>query len=573
MDPIERIRQAITHEREEWHAWLAGLRAGRAPAPQGRIRHVFVLVLENRSFDHMLGVSTGTVADGSLRHGIGTDAVTGAPTTVDGPDTRAGNHHAGTDHPVRLGAPFALPVDPPHEFCDVMLQLASTAITGRPHDDRCAYDGTYPPITLGGFVDNYVNEATVKQDAEALADPGAVMACFTADQLPVLSTLAREFAVCDRWFSALPGPTWPNRFFLHAASSAGLDHSPDPVDTVRSKLSGYTFEHGTLYEALDDKGLPWRVYAGDALPQVSALAGMDLPTTVERYHHLDDLAEHLQDPGYPAAYTFIEPNYGHVLTHGGDFRCGNSQHPLDDVTDGEALIKSVYEGLRRSPLWESSLLVITYDEHGGFYDHVPPPAAVPPGDRTDPEHSAHGFRFDRLGVRVPTVVVSPWIPAAAPAAAPAGKDSGADSGADGRNCNLIDHTQYDHGSLLATVERLFGLAPLTDRDARANDFLHLLSADAPREAPRTLPDPAESGVSWKAEAAGPADPGRPVTATLRGFVETAAIQEARLHPQEHDRISRRAAGIATVADAEQYLSDITAQLGRAGLRIARPPQG
>jgi phospholipase C len=544
--------------------WALTAASWALPAPKGgttgdRIQHVFVLVLENRSFDHMLGAATGTLSpDGELRPGIGVDPVTGAATTVDGPGDQR-NSHAGTDYRVRLGAPFVMPVDPPHEFCDVKLQLAGTPITGTPHDDRCEYTGEYPPIDLSGFVQNYANEAALKDPA---ADPGDVMACFTDRQVPVLATLAREFALCDRWFSALPGPTWPNRFFLHAASSAGLDRSPDPLQTIGSKLAGYHFEHGTIYEALDAKGLPWRVYAGDSLPQVSALAGMDLPVLLTRFHHVDDLAEQLSHRRYDAAYTFIEPSYGHVLTHGADFKGGSSQHPLDDVTRGEALIKQVYEAVRQSPHWESSLLVITYDEHGGFYDHVPPPTAVPPGDVIDPVNNAHGFRFDRQGVRVPAVVVSPWVPDLRSPGVP------------GQNCNLVDHTQYDHGSLLATVEQLFGLDPLTQRDRHANHFAHLLSARAPRPAPRTLPQPAVSGFALQddrlVDAIDPAAAKQPLTAAMRGFVETAAILHTRLHPDQRDQVRQRVGAINTVGEASEYLGEVRARLRERGVRTARP---
>ena len=380
--------------------------------PVDKIKHVFVLVLENRSFDHMLGVSTGTVGrDGRIVLGVGTDARTGAPTTVDGPTDQT-NVHNGATYAVRAGAPYVLPVDPPHEFADVQLQLTSTGVVDT--------SGTYPPMTLGGYVDNYGNEAAVEQNAEGLADPGVVMSCFTAEQLPVLSALAREFAVCDRWFSSMPGPTWPNRFFLHAATSGGLDRSPTGMETVRSQFGGYQFENGSIFEALDRAGLDWRIYHGDPLPQVSALSVMDLDTMRRHYRRFDDLHEDLQERDFAAAYVFIEPNYGLLERPLGDFQCGNSQHPNDDVTRGEALVKQVYEAIRQSPHWESSLLVITYDEHGGFYDHVPPPAAVPPGDVTDPDNNGNGFTFDVLGVRVPTVIVSPWIPDVRPAQPMAG---------------------------------------------------------------------------------------------------------------------------------------------------------
>jgi phospholipase C len=429
-------------------------------------------------------------------------------------------------------------VDPPHEFCDVQLQLASTAITGRPGDDDCAYSGQYPPLTLGGYVDNYANQAILENDADALADLGVVMSCFTAEQVPVLSTLAREFAVCDQWFSSMPGPTWPNRFFVHAATSGG-----------------YQFEHGSIFESLDRNGLDWRIYHGDPLPQVSALSVMELETMRGHYRPTAELAKDLQDEGFTAAYVFIEPNYGLLVPPLFDFQCGNSQHPNDDVARGDALIKQVYEAIRQSPHWRSSLLVITYDEHGGFYDHVPPPPGVPPGDLPGPGNNGHGFQFDQLGVRVPTVVVSPWIPDV--------RSPDAD-----RNCNLVDHTAYDHSSVLATVERLFGLPPMTARDAAANDFLHLLSAATPREAPLTLPPPAESGFVCDDPRRAPdyefADP-RPITSTLQAFVELAAIQDCRLRPEARDRIVLRARAIHTVGQAREYVVEVGARLEAIGL--------
>jgi phospholipase C len=509
-------------------------------------------MLENRSFDHMLGVSTGTVdRNGEPRLGAGVDAATGAPTTVDGP-TNQTNVHKGVVYAVRAGAPFVMPVDPPHEFCDVQQQLASVAVTG---DGECAYTGEYPPLTLGGFVDNYAGQAVADGSAEAMADLGAVLACYTAEQVPVLSTLAREFAVCDRWFSSMPGPTWPNRFFLHAATSGGLDRSPNARETVVSQFGGYQFEHGSIFEALDRHGLGWRVYHGDPFPQVAALSVMDLETMRSHFRSVDDLRDDLQDEDFSPTYVFIEPDYGLLTRPLGDFQCGNSQHPKDDVTRGDALIKLVYEAIRQSPLWESSLLLITYDEHGGFYDHVPPPSCVPPGDVTDPDNNGHGFRFDQLGVRVPAVVVSPWVPDLRSA----GRDSG--------GCNIVDHTLYDHCSLLATVERLYGVPPLTARDAQASDFLHLLSAEVPREAPRTLPAPADSGFDCASDERSGEDPPGPseVTPAVRAFVEIAAIQDARLQPERRGQIAERMRAVATMSDARDYLVEVATRLRAAGL--------
>jgi hypothetical protein len=147
-------------------------------------------------------------------------------------------------------------------------------------------------------------------------------------------------------------------------------------------------------------------------------------------------------------------------------------HPLDDVTRGEKLVKKVYETIRNSPHWEKSALLITIDEHGGFYDHVEPPAATPPGDIGQISDSHNGFKFDQLGVRVPAIVVSPYT-----------------------RRGTIDHTVYDHASLLATLESYWKMKNLTQRDKVANDFLHLFSLDAPRtDAPTTTPEPLDGVI-------------------------------------------------------------------------------
>ena len=121
--------------------------------------------------------------------------------------------------------------------------------------------------------------------------------------------------------------------------------------------------------------------------------------------------------------------------------------------------KKVYETIRNSPHWNESLLLVTYDEHGGFYDHVAPPTTTSPGDRImDNDNNHHNFDFTQLGIRVPAIAISPLIPR-----------------------GMIDHAVYDHSSLLATVESVFGINPLTNRDKQANSLNHLLSLAAPRD--------------------------------------------------------------------------------------------
>jgi phospholipase C len=195
---------------------------------------------------------------------------------------------------------------------------------------------------------------------------------------------------------------------------------------------------------------------------------MNLNFLQGRFKDFEDFESELNKSHFGDKFVFfIEPKYGsHKFdVTGPDFRCGNSMHPLDDVTRGEELVKKVYETIRASPLWNKSVLLIVFDEHGGFYDHVAPPAAVPPGDLVNAGYVKQNFKFDQLGVRVPAIVISPYTPK-----------------------NVIDHTIYDHTSMLATVEKLYGIRNLTERDRAANNFLHLMSLDKPRtDCPRALP--------------------------------------------------------------------------------------
>jgi phospholipase C len=425
------------------------------------IAHFFVLMLENRSFDHIFGFSP--IA--------GTDAVTGKPTTIDRPDPTVNintdtqtNPANPTAYPVHNGADFSfegLDLDPGHEFPDVQQQLAGPNL---------------------GFVNNYAGQKATNPDRKT-ANPGRVMDCFSPTQLPVLNQLAAEFAICDHWHSSLPGPTWPNRFFMMAATSGGLTKSPTTADIIKATaLEGYDFENGNIFDALDNKGVPWCIVEGDDFPVSFALKGMDANDAKGRFVPIGDFATKLAQPGFNEQFIWIEPMYGSHkfdVTGPGDFSGGNSMHPLDDVRKGELLVKQVYEAIRAVPaVWENSALLIVFDEHGGFYDHITPPSATPsatpPGD--DPINAAPDqapFGFDQLGVRVPAIIISPLIPK-----------------------GLIDHTIYDHTSALATLEKEQGMSSLTHRDENAEDFRHLFSLAAPRtDTPPVLVNPAAAAVA------------------------------------------------------------------------------
>lgn len=454
------------------------------PPPASPIKKLFVLVLENRSYDHMLGFANLSGPDpftGAERKANDFFDANGQRDLNSAPFTNPTLDGAGVVG-VSGGAPFKLSKaqkDPPHEFDNALTQ---TCRFFDPADQTWknppieSVKGVYPPWTGQGFVATAADKGS--------SEPGLVMKAFDRKNVNVLATLAEQFAVCDNWHSSVPGPTWPNRFFIHAASSGGLDDSPSKMASIGSVvLDGYRFENGTIFDGLDDQCVDWRIFEGDEMPQVMAISGMTTKAITGHFSDMHEFEAAVSDPGFKPGYVFIEPAYGDIINS--TYLCGNSQHPRDDITRGEALIKRVYDAIRQSPHWNSSALVITYDEHGGFFDHHPPDKdAVPPGDKDmNNPHTAFeapfkngskgfGFKFDRYGVRVPTVVISPLIPE-----------------------GTVDNTLYDHASIVRTAGKIFGFSPRTQRDGQAADFTHLFSLPTPRnDTPREAPPPADSGI-------------------------------------------------------------------------------
>jgi phospholipase C len=348
-------------------------------------------MLENNSFDRMLGCMKEVYP--ALE---GVDPNASPFTNPDYPDSSR-------EFAQLAVAERSVPVDPPHDLDDVLRQV---------NGGDCK-----------GFVTNFVQHNPKAPNDERQQ----IMAYFKRADLPVLHTLAEQFVICDHWFSSVPGLTWPNRFFVNSGTSLGHTDMPDGIFHPALHL----YDQPTVFQRLSEKNVSWRIYYGDVPQTLTMLEQLKYPT---HYSRFDDFAtDAAKDEATFPEYTFIEPCY---------FGAGqNDEHPPTDVMHGEALIANIYNALRQNEtLWQSSIFVLLYDEHGGFFDHVAPPATVPPDGYTNT------FGFDRLGIRVPALLISPWL------------DPGFIS------------TEFDHTSLLKYLTGKWALDPLGNRVSQANSF-------------------------------------------------------------------------------------------------------
>ncbi len=369
-----------------------------------KIDHIIVLMMENRSFDHMLGYLK----------------LEGGRTDVDGLTADMFNRSKdGGIHRVRHLENTAFELDPRHEGNCVDEQIS---------------DGN------GGFVLNF-------ERMHHPADPGGVMGYYNASDLLVYDHLAREFAICDRWFSSVPGQTWPNR--LYSVAGRG--------DGSRENRRLPLYDEPSFIRHLDARGVSWRWYCHD-------FATLRLIDGDYRLGHTDhffsfsensifeteDFLSHAA-AGNLAAVSWIDPNFANF----GKLSYSNDDHAPANVRAGQTLVNTLYQALVESSVWNKSLLIIVYDEHGGFYDHVTPPAATDDNPQ-----------FRRYGCRVPALIVSPWV-----------------------KPGQVSHTLFDHTSIIKTILLRFcreadeTIPDMGTRVAAANHLGGLLTEPAPRHAP------------------------------------------------------------------------------------------
>jgi len=309
-------------------------------------------------------------------------------------------------------------------------------------------------------------------------------------------------------------------------------------------VDGFKYPNGSIFDRMNSSGITWRLFHDmcgpieGSLSQVSAIHNIQLWDV----HEFETFEKEVQSGSYQYQYTFIEPNYGD--TADGSYEGGSSQHPMDNVGGGESLISKVYETIRNSPIWHLSMLVVTYDEHGGFYDHVGPTDVTAPNDGGDhSKYNKYGFNFTKYGVRVPALIISPYTTG-----------------------GVVDSTTYDHTSVLATLEFLFGLDPLTDRDKKANTFEHLISATPNLNTSTRLPRPAVPAarrptLTPQQRAAREAEP-VPDGSTLSGFLGLALKADSKLSRTKEERMAAVAKfkSIRTRGEARYYLREVMARV-------------
>lgn len=393
------------------------------PGLMDKVDHVVVLMLENRSFDCLLGQLRP--ADSGFNGIVGTES-NPFNLTAGGTKTIC----VWNDPTLEVGQMTIPTPDPGELFADMNVQLFGL--------DRAPV--AQPPMI--GFVDSYMRQPA----AEEAYDSKAPMHYFTPDQVPVISLLARSFAVCDQWHASAPCQTWPNRFFVHTASAGGY---------VNNSPAHFPYLMPTIFRRLESVGRTSRIYFHD-VPQSITLADQWF-SAGERFRPIGDFLDDAEHGSLPD-YSFIEPRYFTDEVLG---LLPNDQHPPHDVVYGEQLIAQIYNAVRSSPAWKKTLLIITYDEHGGCYDHVSPPPAKPP----EPQAGHDGFLFDRYGVRVPAIIISPYVSA----------------GTVLRNDTRSGGRPYDHTAIIRTLRERFdptGVA-LTGRDATAPSLDIALTLDEP----------------------------------------------------------------------------------------------
>lgn len=329
---------------------------------------------------------------------------------------------------------------------------------------------------MQGFVQDYIRVIGESKRWDGGVTPAPevvqqVMSCFPPEALPVLNGLARSFAISDAWFASVPTATWPNRAFVHSGTSRGRVLNKPAIEWV------FKHDQPTIFQRLTDKlgnDRAWRVYGEEtSFASITKLLHKPLHAREFKSHfeHLERFYEDCENGSLPA-YSFLEPR---MLSNVNDSHPPYWLNPFaaSSLLASEHFVNDVYNAIRRGKNWDRTLFVITFDEHGGLYDHVVPPTNAMPPDALSRDAGELGFRFDRFGLRVPTLFISPYVE-------------------EGTVIRAPGETPFDHTSIIKTICKRWDLEGLTARDKAAPDFGAVLSRDerAPRrETPSFEPRP------------------------------------------------------------------------------------
>lgn len=393
---------------------VMSLAAGLADPTQdnlGKFDHIVVLMLENRSFDHMLGYLK----------------LNGSRPEVDGLAAGMSNDFNGRNYPIEhlKQTAFESDEDPCHESDCVTEQLSNNN---------------------GGFASNF--------GAKHPAKAGLVMGYYTADELPVYDLFAREYAICNKWFCSVDGATWPNRLYSITGQSGGRKDNRKVLPPI--------YDLPSFVRHLDASAVSWKWYCHHNFGTLRYIDGD------YRFGHNDNFAyfdrqksdggaSFLEDAasGDLASVSWIDPSFVNAPFVG--VANSNDDHPPSDIIHGQELVLKLYNALASGPKWDKTLLIVVYDEHGGFFDHFPPLAAI--DDRP---------AFRRYGVRVPSFIVSPFV-----------------------KRGTVSDVVFDHTSIIKTILLRFCLqadGSYPDMGARVTAAKHLgslLTLDSARK-PATL---------------------------------------------------------------------------------------
>jgi phospholipase C len=389
--------------------------------------HIVVVMMENHSFDNLLGA---------------------LPLTKGGVEGLTFVGRRATDSNPGIGSSAAVGSFP----------LANTA---QAKNVTQSWQATHMQID-GGKMDGFVRSVNNPEP----------MGYYTPTVLPFAYSLAEEFTVADHWFCSVPGPTYPNRRFLLAGTAFG------GTVTNPAALLDPAPPHGTIFDRLSEYDISWASYCTD-FPMTLTIPSIFLKHI--DHHHTHERFLHDCQAGTLPAVSFVDPAMGQVSSIAASiaglpsfikdmvnwlFPPPETEEDPGDMYYGEAWAHETVEAVLRSPTWDRTLLIYTYDEHGGYFDHVPPPRAIPPDDIAPVLPTGEYGAYDMYGPRVPAVVVSPY-------SRPGG----------------VCQTVYDHTSILATIERKWNLPALTRRDANANTVMDCLDLNA---SPRLDPDPLQA---------------------------------------------------------------------------------